>query len=168
MNNCATKSEVFGGSLSKRPYAQREIRYLGWTSQENWVIKLYAIFGRGDDHTRGLTEKATELCRDVLLQAQPSIECHDVAFVITHEGQDGNYVVLDWWVGGNMLSHHIYHAPLTNPLHFRRFQDHDIVSCAWETQVLAFEGRMWIEYILSRGDGADIVAYAEAGLHMKL
>lgn len=164
MSNCTARVGAPAPNLPNVQYVKREIRYLGWQWHGDWLIKFYGIYGRGNGRTAGIEQKALSLASEALAAPDPDIEHHGVAIVMTHEGMDGNYIILDWWVGTNMLAHRIYRAPLDDPLNFRRFVAHDIATCVWESQVLAFEGRAWAEHILGADGQADMEAYAAVGL----
>lgn len=163
----STETALSLPGLDFRPAAAhgpRPFIALGHEEIQGWLIKRYAITASGGAPSPALLQAARGLAERVLPEAGDSELGHGVGFVIAHEGRDGNYVLVDWWTGENMLAQQIHIAPAGRYEAFERFTSRDIVSCVWEMQILAFEGRAWVDKVLSRPQQPDIDGYLGAFL----
>lgn len=132
---------------------------LGHREIRGWLLKRYAITASGGPASPDLLDAALAVAGRVLPAANDTEAGHGVGFVVAHEGRDGNYVLVDWWTGENMLAQQIHIAPPHSADGFKRFDNRQIVSCVWELQILAFEGRAWVDKVLSQPDQPDIDGY---------
>jgi hypothetical protein len=143
----------------ERPYAKRPIRFLDLRRDRGWTTKLYWISARSAHPDPALVGAAYELARAALPRPAIDRDRYGASFLIVHQGNDGNYAILDWWTGENMLQHRVYHAAPGNPLAFAPFADTGIVACVWELHVMAFERQAWIDAVLANRAGPDLDAY---------
>ena len=151
-----------------RGYAPRAIRFIGCVTREKWHIKAYVIHCPGRQHGSQLVDKVLRLADTVLARAPRSPEHYYVAIAIAHAGADGDYALVDWWTGENMLSHHVFSASLAPGSSFEPFTCANIAACAWELQILGFEGRQWLAHVLSRPEAPDVQRYLNEGLTEEL
>lgn len=142
------------------PHQPRPIRYVHPIQGSEYTIKVYWISAYEEVPDETLISMAEEF---VLSEFQnlAGQDHHGYGFMIVHQGRDGNYIVLDWWVGENMIKQKIYHAPLEMPYAFSDFSGTGIVTCVWEVQVLAFEANAWKETVLSNQSRPDFSGYQE-------
>jgi len=162
----STETDTLPG-LDFRPRALHRPRPfigLGHVAQNGWLLKRYAITVDRHPPSPALLQAALDLAGRVLPAADDAQAGHGVGFVIAHQGVDGDYVLVDWWTGENMLAQQIHIAPAGRARGFERFQSRDIVSCVWEMQVLAFEGQAWIDKVLAPPDGPDLPGYLRSFL----
>jgi len=140
-------------------YSKRPIRFIRLLSHDGWTIKVYGISAQRPLPPAAMIERAEAIARAALPQPAVTDERHGAAVLIVHEGADGNYILLDWWVGNNMLMQRVYQASTDAPLLFSDFTASGIVACVWELHVLAYERTAWVEQILARPGGPDFGGY---------
>jgi hypothetical protein len=146
-----------------KPYSKREIRFKDTGQYNGWTLKQYSISAYNEFAPDKLFDAAKSYINDLLPVPASDNESYGVGFMIIHEGYDGNYALVSWWVGENMLRHHVLAASPENPLHFTSFQHTNIVSCVWELEILYFEKKLWSEHILMKHDNPEFSMYLKAG-----
>lgn len=151
-------------------YQTRPIRFMQLLEINGWQIKVYGISAHRESPDSAIVEAAQELAQAQLpmppvWSAAPgsgstvSEDRYGVAILIVHEGREGNFVLVSWWVGENMLQHHVYYAPPNPPFTFEYLSPTGLIACVWELAVLAFERQAWIDTVLANPSGPDIDAY---------
>lgn len=141
------------------PYQPRSIRRLGLLAHEGWRVKVYSISALQQRPAPALCEAAHRLARATLPCPAIAPGRYGVGVLIVHEGVDGNYVLLDWWEGENMMQHRVFRAPSLDPLAFRRCSPEECAFCVWELHVLHFEREAWIDTALGVPGAPDLEAY---------
>ena len=152
------------------PYQARPIRFIRLTEFNEWRIKVYGISAHREFPDFEIVKAAEKLAKEKLpipsvWSAAPGSEHtiaedrYGVAILIVHEGREGNFVLLSWWVGENMLQHHVYYAPASPPFTFAYLSPTGLMACVWELAVLAFERQAWINTVLANPSGPDLEAY---------
>ena len=65
-----------------------------------------------------------------------------------HEGREGCFAIISWWIDENMLQQFVYLA--TNPEYrrFELFSHNGIFTCVWEMAVLWFERNAWVQHVM--------------------
>ena len=84
---------------------------------------------------------------------------YGVAILIVHEGREGVFALVSWWVGENMLQHHVYFSSSDFPCSFEYISPSGIAACVWEMEVLAFERDAWVEHVLANPSGPNLEMY---------
>ena len=79
-----------------------------------------------------------------------------VGFVILHQGQAGDYVVLSWWDRENELPTRVY---VSENGDWRRANDRESF-CVWDLEIISFERNAYLRSVLCR-KGADVSKYLE-------
>lgn len=152
------------------PYQARSVRFLQLAELSGWHVKVYGISALQEQPDPAFVEAAEQLAQGRLpnppvWSAAPgtgpavSEDRYGVAFLIAHEGQEGNFALVSWWTGENMLQHHVYFAPAQPPFTFEYLSPTGVVACVWELAVLAFEREAWVDTVLANPLGPDIGAY---------
>ncbi|HVL78056.1 MAG TPA: hypothetical protein VM346_02095 [Sphingomicrobium sp.] len=143
-----------------RVYSERPLSFLELWRPPGWTIKVYGLSAIGSAPRQELIDRAKRVAARRLAAGPRG---HGVGWLLIHEGEDGDYVLIDWWVGQDMIQHHLYGAPRgKNRLRYR-WPDGD-AFCVWELPVCWFEREAWVRHVLSRGPGADMDAYLEERL----
>jgi len=96
------------------PYRTRPIRFLELYEADGWRLKVYGISATRDRPMARLVVAAKGVARQYLPSPAVQVDRYGVGTLIVHEGTAGNWVLLDWWVGENMLQHHVYASRSTN------------------------------------------------------
>jgi hypothetical protein len=149
----------------RTPYRKRPIRFVELLRKDGWVVKVYAISAKNELPPASMIEQAKALALAELPQPAVAEDRHGAAFVIAHEGADGNYLLLDWWVGGNMLKQRVYQAPIADTSTFTEFTSSGIIACVWELHLMAHERAAWIEHIMCKPGAPDFEAYYASHLN---
>ena len=149
-----TQAEFISG-----PYTERPIRFLGVWSQAGWRLKVYSISAKGEVCAPDLVTAAKDVATKNLPQPALSPERYGVGTLIIHEGNDANFVLLDYWAGENMLHHQVFASPLERPLELTDFSHTKLAMCVWELHVLAFERQAWIDTVLRQPEQPDFDGY---------
>ena len=79
-----------------------------WLAREG----LRAHADRRQDLSPTLLDSARRVAqRRLAMASQEDPRHHGLAVLTVHEGQDGDYVLVDWWSDNDILRHHNYGAP---------------------------------------------------------
>ncbi len=147
------------------PYVPREISPLGLIGVDAWRFKLYGIHAPGRLAPGWGWEPAVrDLARARLDEPGGHPERYGVGFVIVHHGREADFVLIDWWVGENMLENHVHVCIPGDPSVHERGNPTGLSACVWELRVMAFEREAWIETVLANPEGPDLDAYLERRL----
>lgn len=144
-------------------YNKRPIRFTGTDTYDGWQLKQYSISAHNEYAPQKLFQAAKKYITGVLPQPPCNDQHYGVGFMIIHEGLDGNYALVSWWVGENMLCHHVLAASTDDPLHFKSFGHTNIVACVWEMEILYFEKKLWSEAVLMAPEKPDFDKYLMGG-----
>lgn len=142
-------------------YEPRPVRFLEMWQPGDWQIKVYGISARQERPPASLVAVAKELALKELPIPAVTGNRYGVGFLIVHQGGDGNYVLVDWWVGENMLKNHVFAAPTGRfePEDFRYVTPTGLCACVWELHVMHFERTAWVTSVLKREGGPDLEEY---------
>ncbi len=128
-------------------YKTRPIRFIQVAEKNDWRLKVYSISSKNGIVPQELIDSIWGAF-DLLPSPAISDTRYGIGCLILHEGNDGNYIVLNWWTGENMIASKILHSQGNGIYH--PIQE-DIISCVWELEVLYFEKRSWTDNILKHG-----------------
>ncbi|MCG8435285.1 MAG: hypothetical protein MJA83_14770 [Gammaproteobacteria bacterium] len=141
------------------PYKKRILRFLQHAEFDGWRVKVYGLSATdklpGDDELQAALAVAdTHLPRPAVTGDR-----YGLAILIVHRGREGLFVILNWWLGQNMLTHRAFFAPYSTPIALKEIARDDPAYCVWEMGVLQIERQAWIDCVLANPDGPDIEAY---------
>lgn len=150
----------------RNTYQTRPVRFLGLRQLYGWQIKLYSISARAEYVRPELVDEALRQL-PVWLENHRNypLELYRLGTLILHEGRDGNFAILNWWIDENMLQNHVYFSPEEAPYQFSLLSDKGMMSCVWELAVLWFERNAWVEHVLQHPEQPRLEAYLAAGLN---
>lgn len=143
----------------RTPYRTRPIRFLEVWEEDGWKVKVYGISAVRERPDPALVDAAKRLASERLPRPARTDDRYGAAILIVHEGEDGQYVLVDWWTGENMLHQHVFGAEAGAVEGFRYLSPTGLCACVWELHVLHFERTAWIETVLANPDGPDLEAY---------
>ncbi len=151
------------------PYAARTIHWIGLYPAVGATLKTYAITRDGAPPAPALLAAARRLADRWLLEPVPRCAAggvdwsacreHGLGTLITHTGRDAHFVLLDCWVGENMLRHHAWAAPLGDVSRFESLAPTGVTMCVWEMAVLQHERDAWLRHMLTATGDTDPAGY---------
>ncbi len=158
-----------GGTLQPlkltEPYQSRQVSSLGVLEVDEWRFKLYGIHAPGrsapDD---GWKLTVQELAQTRLEDTGGHPERYGVGFIIIHHGREANFVLIDWWVGENMLENHVHVFPPGDSGTYEHMVNTGLAACVWELSVMSFEREAWIETVLANPQNPNLKAYLKRQL----
>ncbi len=147
-----------------RPYQKRPIQFLELWQHAGWRIKVYGIASGRSTPRNGLIEAAKSVAAERLREVPVSLEHYSVGFLGIHDGRTSNFVFLDWWAEENELHHHVYTSPTNDPAALTYATPTGVIACVWDLRLIAFERQAWLDTVLKRKDGPDLILYLEQQL----
>ncbi len=151
------------------PYAARTIRFVGVYPALGATLKTYAITRDGGTPSEALLAAARHLADRWLLEPMPgcraggvdwsACKSHGLGTLIAHTGREAHFVLVDCWVGENMLRHHAWAAPLGELARFESLAPTGVTMCVWEMAVLQHERDAWLRHMLTPSGDTDPAAY---------
>ncbi len=130
-------------------YQTRPIRFLGLEKSENWNIKVYSISCKNEyADARFISSAKANIPLWLSNASNTQLPNYRVATLIIHEGKEGCFAVLSWWIDENVLQLFAYLASDSLPDQYQLISDKGIVSCVWEMAVLWFERNAWVEEVM--------------------
>lgn len=139
-------------------YRTRTLEPRGTREIGNWRVKLYTITHRQSFESANVLENAVARLTDWLSPplAWPH---HNHAFLIVHEGRDGVWSLVNWWVGNDMLRSLTFYTDYGKPDEFTPLQGAGFMACVWEIPIITFERAMWVEHVLKNAPRPDFDGY---------
>lgn len=141
------------------PYSTRPIRFLDLAEEAGWRIKVYGISVHDPRPDTALVDAAKQLAFEQLPSPATTDNRYGVAILIVHEAREGNYILLDWWFGENMLKNFVYFSTHDDPTAFEDISPTGTMACVWELRVLSHERQAWLDTMLANENGPDVEAY---------
>jgi hypothetical protein len=137
-------------------YRTRPIRFLELWPVDGWRMKVYGISATSDRPRTELVEAAKSVARD-RLPAPEGDGRYGAGFLIAHEGAESTWALVDWWVRGGMLHHHLYGGGSPTSFDLRPVTD-GLTACTWELAVIGFERQAWLDAVFA-ADEPDMDRY---------
>lgn len=150
----------------KNKYQQRPVRFLEVYQIGEWQVKIYTMSIK-DTFVSTYTIQLAKKNLQEWLSAKNNyaLETYNIATLILHQGKEGCFAVINWWIDENMLQQFVYLARNENPTEFSIYSDKGIITCVWEMAVLWFERNLWIKYILKNNKKPDFKSYLNKHLN---
>jgi hypothetical protein len=150
-------------------YKTRPIRFLEIYTLQDWKIKMYSISVRHTLVDAQNIENAKQLLHVWLQDSEIyPLETYKIATLILHEGKEGCFAIINWWISENMLQQFVYLAKNEQPAEFKLYSNNGIFTCVWEMEVLWFEKNAWVKNILMKADKPDVEAYLDEHLNVDI
>jgi len=150
------------------PYRTRPIRFLHIAEHGGWHIKVYGIRFREGDGPDEPDPHIVSMAEQAVLPRLPQPAVTDVryglGFLVVHQGQDRNWLLLDWWYDREIVKQRLFSSPIVTPGAITPAEP-DLMACTWELAVHGFERQAWIDTILNNPDGPDVDAYLSTRLN---
>ena len=143
-----------------KPFALRNVFYHRLVELDGWQVKTYKISPKEAFGSQEILENALAALPTWMEKAgELQLPTHRSAFLIVHEGGDGVWSILSWWIGGDMLQTTTYFTPYEQPGLFRHYPNNSSMACVWELAVVCHERKAWIEHVLKKADAPDFSGY---------
>jgi hypothetical protein len=140
--------------MSFRPYQTRYLFDQGLKRIGDWRLKQYGI--RMDKNGEALDwSKLDQLWPEWSQSAQ---DHYHIGFVIWHQASDGNWILCNWWTGGEMLHTQTYHLATIDSQPVAR-PEYGSMACVWELPVIWHERQSWIRHVLQQAQRPQMEAY---------
>ncbi|MBK7222069.1 MAG: hypothetical protein IPH94_12315 [Saprospiraceae bacterium] len=129
-------------------YKERPVRFVEVFQHREWQIKLYSI----SIHNERVADKNIILAKTKLDDwlekcREYNLKSYQIATLIIHEGREGCFAIISWWIDENMLQLFVY-LKVEGSEEFVLFSDRGMVSCVWEMAVLWHERNAWVKHVL--------------------
>ncbi len=147
-------------------YQPRKIEFRQIINVNDWSVKVYAITYQDKFESNEVLDNAILnlpkwLGKSILL----GLETYKTAFLIVHEGRDGVWSLLNWWLGENMLQSVTFYTSFDDAMQFEETPKEGGMACVWEMEVINFERERWIEHILKKAEKPDFTGYLNENLN---
>ena len=143
--------------MSIQSYAPRALRFVELLSINDWRMKLYGIAWKGDLPRPELLDAAKRIAIEVL--ANETANNYKIGFVGAHDGQNADFVFVDFWGNENELFHRVYLARSNDPDTLAPANGSDPSVCIWDLHLQSFEREAWIKHILRKPNPPDFDGY---------
>jgi len=142
----------------KNPYKTRPVRYIGLIKHEGWTVKAYSISAKHAMVPDELIAFAKAQL-SVWLQKSEGYTTYNIAVLIVHEGVDGIFTLLNWWIDENTIQNQVFFSAYDKPGTYVGLSENGVVACVWELAVLWHERNAWITHVLKKNDRPDWEGY---------
>jgi hypothetical protein len=150
-------------------YQPRKVELHELLTLNDWRIKVYTITHRASFASPHILANAIAQLPQWLANANVlKFPTYNIAFIIVHEGRDGVWTLVNWWLGGEMLQSFTYFTDYETPHEFTPLPRKGFMACVWELAVISFERAMWIEHILKKAKQPDFTAYCQQYLQKEV
>jgi hypothetical protein len=149
-----------------KQYAPRKVEFQRLADAGGWDVKVYTITCQDVFASHEALDNAVANLPKWLEKAQAlDFETYKIAFLIVHEGRDGIWSILFWWIGENMLQSVTFSSHPDKPREFTQTPKEGGMVCVWEIEVINFERLKWVEHILRQPDSPDFSGYLSQQLN---
>jgi hypothetical protein len=132
----------------------------------SWDVKIYTITNRATFESKRVLENAIlNLPKWLARSRDLELSTYDQAFLIVHEGRDGVWTLINWWIGGEMLQSKTHFTNFDKPDEFNEVPKDGFMACVWELAVISFERAMWIDCVLKNSANPNLTGYSQKHLN---
>jgi hypothetical protein len=147
-------------------YKNRPIRFVEIYHVTGWKVKIYSISVHHEFVTEtNLMDAKNKLKEWLAIASKHDLPTYKIATLILHEGKEGVFAIINWWIDENMLQNFVY-LKKYNEQEFQLFSQDGICTCVWEMAVWWHERNAWVKHILSKHDRPDFQAYLNDQLNI--
>lgn len=124
-----------------------------------WQFKIYGMSLGPQPPAADLVDVAKELVEQTVPLPAQTNERAGLGFVTVHQGEHGDYVLIDWWHLEDLLVHHLFGAQRPHDGELRYGWPRSVSGCIWEMAVPWFERNAWYRHVMSKPEAPDYDAY---------
>ena len=152
--------------IIKNKYKPRAIRFLEIYEHNNWHIKVYTISVKQKFQNTVVIENVMKKLGDWLPEpTNCTFTNYKIAILIIHEGREGIFTLLNWWIDDNMIQNQVWFSAHNKPFEFQEFSNKGMIVCVWELAVIWFERNAWVKNVLKKPKSPDIEKYLSQHLN---
>ena len=141
-------------------YEPRQIGFERVVDVDVWKVKVYTITNKETFGAIDILEKAIGWLPNWMGRAKTlKLPTYEMATMVVHEGRDGVWTLLNWWIGGEMMQKLTFYTDFDEPDKFEILPSDGSMACVWDMHVLTHESNSWRRHILERADAPDFNAY---------
>jgi hypothetical protein len=126
-------------------YEPRTIRFIRDERIGDWRMKVYGIGTHAPDPRPEFVAATLDAARGALPDGGGA------GFVIAHDAAGAGLGLVYWWANENEIHGRFFLSPFDDPGNVTMI-DGTGLACVWELEILDFERRAWLEYVLKKGD----------------
>ncbi|GEM_PF-651810 len=146
--------------MTMESYKPRKVEFCQIASVNDWQVKVYTITSRASFESKTTLENAvTRLPVWLEKSTRLNLPTYKAAFLIVHEGRDGIWSLINWWIGGGRLQSTTFYTSFEQPNDFTLLPTEGFMACVWEIPIISFERTLWVEHILKRAEKPDFSGY---------
>ena len=144
------------------PYEERPIKFLGISEDDDWKFKIYSIVYKKNTSPDDKTiEMAKQFAKDCIEKYHYIADSYGLGYIIIHKGMDSNFIVVNWWLGENMVCTHAFLSPLNNPYLYQEITHTGMNVCVWDSLIHCHERDAWVNFIMKNPVKPDAKGYLE-------
>jgi hypothetical protein len=152
----------------KSVYTTRSIGFVEVHQHKDWQVKVYRIAIKKEYVLQDHIQKAIENLDNWLSNSKIyDLDTYKIATLIIHEGKEGCFAIINWWIDENMLQNFVYLMKKGEP-DFKLFSGNGIITCVWELAVLWHERNAWVKHVLMQNENPDYQGYLKDQLNIDL
>lgn len=149
-------------------YKTRKINFKNNIKVDDWDVKVYTISKTEYFDYEMLYDNAISKL-PVWFNCKNGFENSNdnIAFMILHWGTEGIFILVNWWVGKNMLNTNIYFSKNDSLNQFKKISGKGLAPCVWELEIINHERISWTTNVLKKSD-PDFNAYLQDVINIEL
>lgn len=152
----------------KNTYSPRSIRFLRVVQCQQWQVKLYSICMHPSVVEDAIIDEALQQLDKWLGRSNDyDLDTYNIATFIIHEGREGCFAILQWWIDENMLQSFVY-LKRKGETSFQLYSQNGMASCVWEMAIWWHERNAWVRHVLAKNEQPDVAAYLEDILNTEI
>lgn len=141
-------------------YQPRKISYSGVEKSGDWHVKVYTISNKDTFTAHNTLKRTIELLPEWLKEKEHTpLPDYKVAFLIVHEAREGVWILLNCWVGGEMIETLTYFSSKDKPEQIAPSPHTNALVCVWELEVMIHERKAWIKDVLMQASNPQFELY---------
>ena len=130
-------------------YQKRKIAFRELLNINDWKVKSYTITKNNFFQAESVYKNTLKLLPEWLEMENSFNAKHDnAAFLIFHEATEGVFILVNWWVGQNMLNSHVFVVRHGRPGVPEKISGDGLVACVWEMEVMNHERMAWLNHMM--------------------
>lgn len=152
----------------ERPYAKRRVRRLSLIKHGDWNLEIYSISIKNSLVSEELVEAVKVQLPQWLRHIDAFSPNYKIGALIIHEGQDGIYILLNWWTDENLMRNQVYFSTYQEPERFIDLSERRVMACVWELAILWHERNSWVANVLKKNTNPDTSTYLHDFLNKEI
>ena len=141
-------------------YRPRQAKFIKVHQAHNWRVKLYTLTLNEQFLSHDILDRALDkVPLWIENKLSSKLSNYNIACLIVHEGREGVFSILNWWVDENMLKNQVFITTPDKPTEFKLISDSGIAFCVWELGIIWHERNAWIKHVLENPEAPEFSEY---------